>query len=276
MTKRILVGFVISVCAIAAHAGPPIQPGVPVDLDMLSMAAQHSATNLRYAEAYAYELSADVTEESVGDPDSFGRHKTYLGVAQTATVALQADCSTYPPDSPGVCIVLDPAPGTTSIDEVDLAIIELPEKSTKSILCFTFTPFAYWQWINNTGSAQTASMFLRPLVRIESEVLDDPALVDPGTGLPFNGVLLDHTISSFLQERTLNAGESDTQFRATTRSCTGGLVNVRVLRDTYGLSDSVIKDFFKSPITVSFGVRGEVSMVDWANYSVGIRLYGDD
>lgn len=221
----------------------------------------------------ATPVHAAVTEATVGDPYSFGLPQTYLGVVQ-AGVSLRADCSGFPPDA-DPCIELNAAPASTSVDEADLGAIELPGKATNSLICFTFTPFATWNWSNNTGSTQTASMLLRPAVRVESAVLADPSLINPVTGLPFNGVLLDQTISTFLQQRSLDPGEFDFQFRATTRTCTGGLVSLRSLRDQYGLSDTLIKEFFKNPISVSFGVRGSVSMVTSASYSVGVRLYGD-
>ena len=229
----------------------------------ISMAAAYSP---------AAAVAGSVTEADVGDPDSFGRAQTYLGVTQGGVI-LQDDCTGSPPEAN--CIELNAAPAFTNVDASDLAVINLPGKATNSILCFTFTPFASWNWFNGTGTQQIAQMFLRPSVRIESVVLEDPSLIDPITGLPFNGVLLDSTISTFLQNRTLDDGESDFQFRATTRSCTGGLVNKRTLSGVYGLSDAVIIEFFKQPITVSFGVRGSVSMVTAANYSVGVRLYGD-
>lgn len=220
----------------------------------------------------AAPVHAAVTEETVGDPYSFGRAKTYLGLAQ-AGVALRADCTGYPPDA-GPCIELLAAPASTNVDESDLATIVLPGKVTNSLICFTFTPFATWDWSNGTASTQTATMFLRPAVRVESPALNDPSLINPVTGLPFNGVLVDQTISTFLQSRSLDPGESDFQYRATTRSCTGGLVSQRMLTGL-GLSDVVIKKIFKRPITISFGVKGSVSMVTDGSYSVGIRLYGD-
>lgn len=220
----------------------------------------------------AVPVQAEVTEETVGDPYSFGRNQTYLGLAQVR-VTLRADCSEFPPDA-DPCIELTPAPGVTNVDESDLAAIELPGNATNSLICFTFTPFATWEWLNNTGSTQTASMFLRPTVRVESEVLADPSLINPVTGMPFNGVLIDQPISTFLQSRSLAPGESDFQFRATTRACTGGLASQRMLGGL-GLSDKLIKEFFKEPIFISFGVSGSVSMVTSGGYLVGIRLYGD-
>ena len=221
----------------------------------------------------AVPVQAQITEETVGDPDSFGRAQTYLGLAQ-ATVYIEPDCSLLRPEATP-CVDLAPAPAVTNVDEADLASIVLPGKATNSLICFTFTPFATWQWDNTTGSTQTGQMFLRPAVRVESSVLEDPGLIDPNTGLPFDGVLFDSTISTFLQTRTLDPGESDLEYRAMTRACTGGLVSTRVLRDSYGLSEALIKDFFKNPITLSFGVRGNVAMMADVSYSVGIRLYGD-
>jgi hypothetical protein len=243
-------------------------------MDALPMGSRPVAMEIYATEVGGIEKRAGVTEETVGDPYSFGRDKTYLGVVQTRRVALRDDCTGVPPEA-GPCIELEPAPLATNVEEFDLGSIELPGRSTNSILCFTITPFAQWEWYNDTGTQQTADMFLRPYVKIESDVLDDPALINPNTGLPFDGVLLESTVSVALQSRTIDPNERDLQYRSFTRSCTGGLINIPALRDGYGLSERLIRDLFRNPITVTFGVVGHVSMVDWASYSVGIRLYGD-
>ena len=279
MMRRMLVGCALLMCGAIVHAQSPAATDMAAVIDEQSMDVMPFGSAPGFSDFSAMDFEkkggpGGVSEETVGDPDSFGLNKIYLGVAQTATVSLRADCSAYPPDT-GICIETVPAPAVTHVDESDLAVIELPGRSTNSILCFTLTPFQQWQWYNGTGSQQSARMMLRPAVRIESDVLNDPTLINPITGLPFNGVLSDTTVSTFLQERTLDPNESDFQFHATTRNCTGGLVSVRSLRDSYGLSDAVIKDFFKEPITLSFGVRGHVSMVENASYFLGIRLYGD-
>lgn len=276
--RKALVAVVLVFCVAGIHAQSLSPADSPTGIAEESADLLPNGMEPRAMETYATEYEgifkrSGVTEETVGDPYSFGRAQTYLGVVQVRSVALRDDCTGYPPEAP--CVELLPAPAVTTVDEMDLGTIELPRRATNSILCFTFTPFATWQWYNGTASQQTAQMWLRPRVRIESEVLDDPALIDPNTGLPFNGVLLESTVSTFLQSRTLEPNESDLQFHATTRSCTAGLVNVRVLRDNYGLSSRQIRDFFRNPITVTFGVWGQVSMVDNGSYSVGVRLYGD-
>jgi len=278
--KRIVVIVALSFCAATVGAQDQALLEAPWEIDLRSMDVQPPGQRAPIPEGFAFELEAmgkkDITVETVGDPDSFGRKKTYLGMTTTRPVTIREDCSTYPPEPEyGSCIETPPAPDTLTVDETDLAVIELPKKATKSLLCFTFTPFATWEWYNDTGIQQTAQMRLRPTFRIESEVLEDPALIDPGTGLPFDGVLIESSVSTFHQMRSLDPDEYDYQSRSTTRSCTAGLVNRRMLSSSFELPDHVIDDFFKKPITVSFGVAGYVSMVTGANYRVGIRLHGD-
>jgi hypothetical protein len=249
-------------------------------VDLLPSGNQHRLEGRFAPDMAQIAKKGDITIETVGDPDSFGRAKTYLGLAQTETVILtdptapgEYSCSDYFAAGYTQCVETTGATRDAAVNLPDLGSIQLPGKATKSILCFTFTPITQWNWSNTTGSPQTATMFLRPSVRIQSDQLI--GLVDLD-GNPFvDGVLMDSTITTSLQQRTLNDGESDFQYSATTRSCIGGLVSERSLREGYGLTNAQIKDFFKNPIKLTFGVYGNVSMVTYATYLVGIRLYGD-
>jgi hypothetical protein len=275
MIKSFVFVMLVVACGTGASAESLGPDGAVVEIEGWSqVVAGPVATELDGAEIGASGKRGGVTVEAVGDPDSFGRAQTYLGLVQTRTVQLAEDCTGYPPEA-GPCIELEPAPALTHVEELDLGVIELPGRSTHSLLCFTMAPFARWEWSNDTGVRQMAFMFLRPAFRIESHVLDDPSLVDPGTGLPFNGFLTEGTVTTFLQNWTLDPGEVDAQCHAETRACTGGLFSERVLRDVYGLPDSVIRDFFRNPIAVTIGARGFVSMMSWTSISVGVRLYGD-
>ena len=224
-------------------------------------------------------VKAAPTEEEVGDADSFGNEKIYLGVAQTLGVVIQADCTGFDPAA-GVCIEHAAPPGVTAVNETDLGMIELPKKATDSILCFTFTQFSTWAWANSTGSQQTGSMGLFLTTQIENDVLN--GLSDPN-GNPYNGSLfLDNTgtptpigIVVSTSQTTLPDGAFEVQRERTTRSCTGGIVSANSLR-AQGLTESQIKDFFDEPMTIKFGVAGSVSMTDFAQFFGRIRIYGDD
>ncbi len=279
MSTKVVLGVVFSFCAAGVFAGSltsssPAAGVAEQSMDVFPPNHQPRTVALERPELEDVKRAPGVTEETVGDPYSFGANMIYLGVAQTESVDLQEDCSAYPPDA-GRCIETNPAPASTSVDEAGLATIVLPGKSTKTILCFTVTPFATWEWFNPTASQQNAAMTLSPTVRIESEALLDPSLINPVTGAPFNGAIDVGPIRTFYQIRSLDPNEYDFQRQVMTRSCTAGVVNEGALRDSYGLTDAVIKQFFKNEITVSFGVGGNVSLTTFVNYTVGIRLYGD-
>lgn len=216
---------------------------------------------------------APPTVEDVGDADSFGRYVTYLGLAQTQSVVVSPDCTGSDPALER-CIVAAPAPASTAFNEPDLAVMHLPPKATRSLMCFTLTPFVSVQWANNLATSATARFTANAVITIENEVLADPTLIDPGTGLPF-GRSLTLGLSTYHDAHTLQPGEQDSKTLFMTRACIAGLVSKRALVENYGLSDIQATQFFKKPMTLRFGSRGSVALADYASYLYGMRLYGD-
>jgi hypothetical protein len=217
--------------------------------------------------------AAAPTVEEVGDADSFGRNVIYLGMAQTQGVVVQPDCTGSDPTLER-CIVANPAPATTTFNESDLASITLPAKASKSLLCFTLTPLVSIGWFNPLATPANARFNANAVITIDNEVLDDPALIDPGTGLPFGGTLT-VGLSTFSELHTLQPGETDNKNLFMTRSCIAGIISKRVLVESYGFTEGLAKEFFKKPITLSFGARGSVALADFLSYFYGFRLYGD-
>ncbi len=270
MKKLLLVGFVFFLVVATAQAEKPGNP--------LAGFGESAADLLGAKRSAAAMLKTGPTEDEVGDADSFGREKTYLGVTQTLPVIIQADCTGSDPEFE-VCIEHAAPPGVTSVNETGLGMIELPDDATHSILCFTFTQFSTWAWANSTGSRQTGSMGLFLTTQVENAALNG---LNDINGNPFNGSLfLDNTgvptpipIVVSTSQTTLPDGAFEVQRERMTRSCTGGIVSARSLR-AQGLTEMQVKDFFKEPMTVSFGVAGTVSMTDFAQFFGGIRIYGD-
>ena len=221
----------------------------------------------------AITAAAAPTVEEVGDADSFGRNVTYLGMTQTQAVVVLPDCTGSDPAFER-CIVGNPAPSGTSFNESDLASISLPAKASKSLLCFTLTPLVQVNWQNSLATPALARFSANALVTIENPLLDDPALIDPGTGLPFGGSI-SVGLSTFNDTHTLQPGETDSKMLFMTRACIAGVISRRSLVEGYGLTESQAKDFFKKPMTVRFGSRGTVALSEFTSYFYGIRLFGD-
>jgi hypothetical protein len=258
----------------AAPAKAPIEKSPDVlRPQQLKRSTARSVTPLVLAPSAITAAAAAPTDDDVGDADSFGRNVTYLGLAQTMSVSVQEDCSASDPTIER-CVVANPAPAPTTFNEAGLATMNLPVKATKSLMCFALTPFIQVQWENNLAAPATARFSGNALITIDNEVLDDPSLIDPNTGLPFGGVLT-LGLGTFTDFHTLQPGETDFKSLQMSRSCIGGIVSKRSLIEVYGLSDTQATQFFKKAMTLTFGARGTVGLSSFTNYFYGIRLYGD-
>jgi hypothetical protein len=266
----------ISVTSLAASAAPAKRPSVEKSPDVLR-APQLKKSSVRVPASLllspAATAAAAPTVDEVGDADSFGRNVTYLGLAQTLGIVVTDDCSTSDPTVEH-CIVANPAPAATTFDEDALATINLPAKATKSLICFALTPFVQVQWENNLATPALARFSANAVITIDNEVLDDPALIDPNTGLPYGGVMT-LGLGTFRDLHTLQPGEIDSKSYQMSRSCIAGIVSKRSLVEGSGLTEAQATQFFKKPMTITFGASGLFALSTFANYFYGIRLYGD-
>jgi len=220
-------------------------------------------------------LQAALTNEQVGDAASFGRAVNWIGLT-SGFVQLDTDCSPITPTDPPRtnCIVLNPAPASTNFDRPDLDVITLPGKSTKSLICHWQTPIANVISRNTTGADANARINIRPYYRFESEVLADPTLINPQTGLPFAGSF-EQSLISVNDLQTLSPNHSQSRFYTFTRTCIGGVISRSFLVQSLGLSEEQAKQFFRKPITIRHGLRGSAQLVQFATINVGTRFLGD-
>lgn len=218
-------------------------------------------------------LAAAPTIADVGDPDSFGKNVIYLGLAQTLPVIVTDDCTGSDPTLER-CLISAPPPAITSFNETALGTMNLPAKATKSLLCFTLTPFITVNWQNFTGVPALARFTANADITITNSLLNDPTLIDPNTGLPFGGSL-QVSLSTWRSSHTLQNGEVDNESSSQSRSCIAGLIGKRALVENYGLTEAQATNFFKKPMTLSFASRGTVALSAFTQYFYGLRVYGD-
>lgn len=255
-------------------------------MDSGDVAAEHASADL-LPNAKAARLAAPVaprvrpgnalaapSQDDVGDVDSFGRSLVWLGVTQ-GNLDLASSCPPDDGDPTTNCTVLNAAPGTTSFELDGIAHVTLPGKSASSLLCYWFSPILSVQYSNPTASSDVGMLAYSPTLTVESEVLDDPALIDPTTGAPFDGKLVTAMTSSEHFEVPLAPGQQQFERSRDSAVCIAGLLSRRALVDTYGLTDAQAKQVFKKPITISLDVSGSVRLVDEASLMFGLRIVGD-
>lgn len=212
--------------------------------------------------------------EEVGDVDSFGRNVRWLGLTQM-NITLADTCPPPGTDPDSACAVLNPPGTVTSFAFDDVARITLPGKSADSLLCHWLSPFLTIGYNNPTASAVVARLTYSPTLTVESPVLNDPALIDPTTGLPFNGRLLTGMTSSERFEVPLPAGLQVTERQRDSAVCIAGFLTRRSLVETYGLTESQAKEVFKKKITIRMNITGSAQYVHDASMIFGLRIVGD-
>ncbi|RDZ26282.1 hypothetical protein [Lysobacter silvisoli] len=216
--------------------------------------------------------AAAVSDDDVGDADSFGRNLRWLGLTDML-VELGDSCPGSDPEAG--CQVLNPAPAFTGFAFEDLGRITLPGKSTHSLLCYWFSPVLTVRYANPTASQAIARLRLSPTLTVENPVLATPGLIDPTTGVPFGGKLITGMTSSELFEVPLAPGVAFTERTRDSAVCIAGFVNRKALAETYGLSEAQIKEFFKKPTTVRLNISGSAQYVESAQLYFGLRIIGD-
>lgn len=223
-------------------------------------------------------IAAPLTDADVGDADSFGKKVVWIGLVQTGVVVLAEDCdpSEIGPLGPNDrCVTLSPAPATTSFSYPDLGHVTLPGKSTDTLICHWATPLVSYGFHNTTGTAALAKFTLRATYRLESAVLANPALLNPTTGLPFDGGIDIAGLPTYRNYQTIADGATQSHMIQSTRTCIEGMISKSTLVNTYGLTEAQAKSFFANPVTIRAGVSGDAALVSGASIIVGTRFTGD-
>lgn len=246
-----------------------LSDGHPPLLDPELMRGKTPAKSDNAIIAAASSPSAD----EVGDVDSFNRFVKWAGLGQTIGVTADGSCT---PDPFNRCIPTSSGGAFVSFDERDLETIVLPKKTAHSMICHHITPFYTYQFFNGTGSQQSgALLFLTPYITVYNDVLNDPSLINPTTGLPFGGQFDQGMAMTTIQDRTLEINERLFERQNYSRHCISGLLSKRDLMGVWGLSEAQAKQFFKNDTKIVFNLRGQHNYIDFAQFFYGIRLTVD-
>ena len=200
---------------------------------------------------------ADVGPLDYADTDSFGKDVKFLGSLYAGTVFFDTTCDpssvgTLAPDDK--CVVkpvnANQAPQTFTDSAWQITI---PGKSAKNVI-YLLLNNSVQEFATNTGpSPGLAGINYSPQVELVSTALNDPAAINPTTGMPMAGSFLVGLPGSKINSYILPVGE----FRDDILSY--GSVNGRGFSRAYfralGLPESVITNLFNKDLTLKFSIR---------------------
>jgi hypothetical protein len=219
----------------------------------------------------------------VGDADSFGHSALYMG-AKSGFITLTPACTPAPTPMPPAtanddqCFNLGPAPATTGATTLftanDILRINLPAKATRTIIYPALNFFLSYQLQNLSPTVATNAHFRwTASVDIESAVLLDPALIDPNTSMPYNGVLTFQFTYSYNDDRTMQIGDRQKLRETLVRVGNAGINKAGLVAG--GLPQAVVDEMFKKPMTLRMNVTGSAQYVTDASLTCNMRLFGD-
>ena len=223
----------------------------------------------------AATLRAAPTAADVGDAETFGHNVKYMG-ANSGFVTLSPDCSAEPSPSPPTsqCFTIAPAPATTTYNAQDIAIIKLPKDVTKSVIYPALNFFVNYQLQNTTGVPQPQGLFdFFATVDIESDVLNDPSVIDPATGMPAGGKLLGQFNYRYRDDRSMDTDDRQRTRITLVRVGNTGITKAQLVNQ--GLSPIVVDKLFKSAMTIHLNIQGSAKLVTDASITGNMRLFGD-
>ena len=270
-SRRLAVAgaFGLALAAVLVQARQAPQRPDPVDARSTDLVSPQMKRGLTLSAPLAPRADA-LAVEDVGDVDSFGRNLRWLGVTQM-NASLTTDCSAW--TGPG-CQVITPG-AFTSFAFNDLGRIRLPPKATKSLLCYWLSPLVTVSYENPTSAPVNALVRYNPTLTIENPLLNDPALINPMTGLPFGGRIDTSMTSSEFYEVPLMPGAAFTQRSRDSAVCIAGFLTKRSLIDNYGLTEAQATAFFQQETIVRMNLTGAVNHVASADFIFGLRIVGD-
>jgi type II secretory pathway pseudopilin PulG len=224
------------------------------------------------------QQTAGISASDVGDADSFGRNAHWMGLMGSGVIELSdfpddCDPANFQGGPDDHCVVLNPQPALTTFNFPDIGRMVIPAKSANSLFCHMQTPISATLLQNYSTPNMTARVVFNPVFTFENSTLNNPAILDPATGLPYNGKIT-FTLPGISHRQTLQPGENFFARDDETRVCINGMISKAQLKSA-GLTDAQATDFFKHDTIVTMGINGSAQGAVFASIVNNVRWMGD-
>ncbi len=221
---------------------------------------------------------AATTTSDFYDEDSFDNNVKFLGSFYAGTLYVYNSCDpAVLLNDLGITLAADDqcavhsltTPMTTATVDNSLWQITIPKKTVKNVVYVMINKGIGYESYGTTNGQ--GSVIFSPRVTIISDALNDPAAIDPNTGLPMNGTFTTPLNGSYNQGFPVN-GFSYSYTNDASISSRG------ISRDylaALGLPQNVINNFFKKDMTLQFGFRARIGgPIDYGQFYYTYRILG--
>lgn len=225
---------------------------------------------------------SSLTQSPYNDTDSFGKNVKFLGSLYAGTVYVYHTCDPVifeqemgvPLAPDDKCVAYTPnTPGATTFEFYDPAWeIEIPKDTVENVVYPLLNNSIGFDSFTTPGTFPVLFFYI-PRVTIVSDALNDPAAINPATGLPMNGSYTTSLAGS--RTRQFNMATNDFMSDYENYGSVAGRGLSRAYFQALGLPNTVINKLFKKKMTLKFGIRGRASgPIDFAQFFFTYRLMG--
>jgi hypothetical protein len=217
----------------------------------------------------------------VGEPDSFGKNAKFLGTAMTGTVYVYYSCDpavlqtdlqlTLGADDR--CLALSTLGQSATATFNDIGRINIPAKSVDNTIYFIQNNLVSYDLSNPNANTVFANLSYSPTYTLESDALNDPAAIDPNTGLPMNGSFTTGVSGSKFFSRTYAGNAAEFVTERFTSSATRGFA--RTYFADLGLPQNVINQIYKKPLTIKLNLRVRGNFFTFGQFGYSVRFLGN-
>lgn len=227
------------------------------------------------------ESKAETQPAGFYDTDSFGRNAKFLGAFYAGTLYAYHSCDpqvlldemglTLAPDDTCVAHSIAAPMAMTDVSHPSWRIV-IPAGTVNNVIYPVMNHSVGFDSFSATGNM--TGFFYSPRITIESTALNDPAAIDPNTGLPMNGSFTTSLAGGKSRQRLMENGEVEFNFDSAAAVSSRGLS-----RDYFadlGLPQHVIDNLFARRMTLKFKFRARFSgAIDFGQAFYTYRLFGN-
>ena len=229
------------------------------------------------ADSAKQTASADglLSVTDVGEPDSFGKNVKFLGTARTGIIRIRPNCVavTLGPDDRRIEVNPADLSGSATGDFLNLGRITIPGRSVGNVVYFIPNNEVAVSSLNTSAIPSYGYAGYFPYITIESDALNDPAAIDPGTGLPANGSLTLGILGTRSTTRLFQPAEQNIDQIEYSTAATRGFA--RSYFADLGLPQNVIDRLYRLPMTIKLNLFVETNYVRTGFFRYSVRFMGN-
>jgi hypothetical protein len=166
--------------------------------------------------------------------------------------------------------------GYGTYSNIELGTVNVSGSYGRSTVCLNEIGNAVYVMKGASSEPDLSTFNVEHRYELQSAVLDNPSLINPKTGVAFNGKISIYSNRGFSDQDYIKAGQRMVRNHSVSSfECGTPLMNYTMLTTTYGLSSLTAQYLLSQPMTIRLYVSGYLMATEGGFYTMQLRVIGD-